>query len=135
MALLSGREGIPERRTLAPASGPRVGDGAAYLRDQVLGEEWLGQVIVGAKRPAALARLLIVEGRDDDHRQGPHRTAAAKLLVDLEARDVRQHQVEQDRRRPHLGGQLQRLPARDRPVTGKALLSQELAEQTIRVLL
>ena len=99
------------------SSSRRSGDGAAQdrldPRDELARVERLRQVVVGADlEPDDLVDVLVARGQHQDRHVG----ALADPLADLDAVDVRQHQVEHDQRRRVRGGLAERVGAgRRRP--------------------
>ena len=86
----------------------RAAQDGADAGGQLIRVEWLGDVVVGAEVEALGLVGRGALGRQQDDR---HRAAFAQLAHDLDAVEVRHHDVEQDDVRPDLLGLLERLLA------------------------
>ena len=81
------------RRAVAGRRRARAPQRRRDPRQQLLDAERLGHVVVGAEVERGDLVAVAAARRDDDHADG---RALAHLAAELEAVDVRQHQVEQD---------------------------------------
>src|SRR5260370_41526536 len=75
------------------------------LGDQCGWLKWLGQIGICPQLAAAPPASLVVQRRDEDDRDAFERSSAAQFFVQVKARDVGQHQIEQNGGRSKLRGQ------------------------------
>jgi hypothetical protein len=111
---------------LGPFGAPQQGSRA---RDELVGAEGLGDVVVGAELEPDDAVALLGLGRDHDDGDGRRARLGAQRAADLEARHARQHQV-QDREIDGVVSRVgQRLGARRREMRGPAVLFDVTSDQ------
>jgi hypothetical protein len=108
---------------------PEVG---AQTHDQLLGEERLGQVVVGPGLEARQLVLELVAGGEDQHGDVTERLVALQDSTNLVAVALGEHQVQQDDVRSLVAGQLQSalagLGEMNREPLGLELLLQDAPE-------
>jgi len=118
-----------EGQRAAGGDAARAPQQGADAGQQPVHGEGLGDVVVGADVEGTDAVLLLHPGGDHDDRQVARRRPATQLAADLEARELRQHPVQQDQVGPGLGDAQQGLLAIRGFLDPEALLLQVVAEQ------
>ena len=101
---------VPCFSWLRPPGRVRPAQQRAHARDEFVGAERLGDVVVGAELEPDDAVGLFGAGGQHDDRQGGRGRIGAERTADLEAVEAREHQIEQQeirlaapQRRQHVG--------------------------------
>jgi len=114
-------------RLLALGEDAHLADVGLEPRDQLADPDRLGEVVVGPGVEAADRTRLVVPAGDEDDRHHP--VEGAQTPAGLDAGDVGEHPVEEDRDRPVPGEGLDRLQTASRAGDAEALLLDQVGDQ------